>query len=973
MSRFRSVSEESSTVAACAVLPETRRDEDRAETALNTMSQGVSMFDAEKRLVYCNRPYREMFRLPDELAQPGTPFQAILESRAAAGLFAGDEPQAYVRDRLLVADGGQPATRFLHFNDGRIICVANRPLPEGGWVATHEDVTERQRVESETHHTRALVEARAEAETVAHDAEVLNARLREAVDVVPEGVALLDADDRFVLWNRGYADSFAARDAHLAVGMSFEAALRAGLDAGCYPSAVGREEAWLVARLARHATAHSVFEEQLCGDRWARIEERSIAGGGRVILQVDITELKRREASFRLLFECNPLPMWVYDRDDFRFLAVNDAAIGHYGYTRAEFLAMGVLDIRPRREREKARATIAAHHGIYYGDQTSIHCKADGTEMRILIYSQPLDYEGRTAALVAAVDVTERRRALEDLQRTKDILDAVVENVPVSIFLKDAVSLTYVFANRAAEEFNGLNRQDIIGRTAGDLLDSATATLIDLSDREVLRSRMPSVFAERMINTPRRGHKFAMTRSLPILSDKGDPRYILTLIADLSERQRAEAQIQYLARHDGLTGLPNRSAFLGHLEELLVLAETKERSFAILCMDIDRLKEINDLFGHSSGDLLVKEVASRLHSVVGEAFLARLDGDEFALIINRDMLPADIASLAEQFAAAVAAPFTIENNRVRISISIGIAMCPADGRDATSLLANVEAALCRAKLEGRGTIRFFEVFMDKRLRERRALHHDLRSALERDELVLFYQPQASASREIIGFEALLRWVHPMHGLVPPATFIPVAEESGLMPSIGAWVLERACREAASWSTPLKIAVNLSPMQFRQDDLAAIVQATLRESGLAASRLELEITEGVLIEDSIHATEILHRLKALGVEIAMDDFGTGYSSLSYLQSFPFDKIKIDRSFVANMETSTQSAAIIRAVIALGHSLHLPVAAEGVETEAQLAALVRESCDEMQGYFIGRPKPIEDYADYVLPPSVQQKRA
>jgi predicted signal transduction protein with EAL and GGDEF domain len=296
---------------------------------------------------------------------------------------------------------------------------------------------------------------------------------------------------------------------------------------------------------------------------------------------------------------------------------------------------------------------------------------------------------------------------------------------------------------------------------------------------------------------------------------------------------------------------------------------------------------------------------------------------------------------------------------MRIGVTIGIAIFPVDGSDATALIANADAALYRAKAEGRGTFRFFEANMDRRLRERRVLQQELRSAIERSELVMYYQPQARITGEVIGFEALVRWRHPQRGVVPPGTFIPLAEESGLIVSMGEWIMRAACREAASWPKPLQIAINLSPVQFRHGDLPGLVHTVLLETGLTPSRLELEITEGVLIGDFSRALSILRRLKSLGVRIAMDDFGTGYSSLSYLQSFPFDKIKIDQAFISNLERNPQSATIIRAVIGLARGLELPVVAEGVETKDQLAFLSKESCDEVQGFLIGKPLPIEEY--------------
>jgi diguanylate cyclase (GGDEF)-like protein len=431
-------------------------------------------------------------------------------------------------------------------------------------------------------------------------------------------------------------------------------------------------------------------------------------------------------------------------------------------------------------------------------------------------------------------------------------------------------------------------------------------------------------------------------------------------LRDLRERKQAESRIRHLALHDPLTDLPNRASFNERLAATLENAARTHESFAVLTVDLDRFKDVNDIFGHPVGDSTLREVSHRLQAAAGEAFLARLGGDEFSLIATGPQ-PATGETLADALQAAVADDIENNGHSLKIGLSVGVAIFPDDGTDAAALLTNADAALYRAKAEGRGSIRFFEPDMDQRLRERRALQHDLRSAVARGELVLWYQPQAIIGGKVIGFEALVRWQHPTRGLIVPGEFIPVAEESGLIVSIGEWVLREACREAASWERPLQIAVNLSPVQFRHGDLPALVHAVLRETGLPAQRLELEITESVLIGDFSRAVSILRRLKALGVRIAMDDFGTGYSSLSYLQSFPFDKIKIDRTFISNLESNLQSAAIVRAVISLGRGLDLPVLAEGVENSEQLAFLSREACNEVQGFLVGRPLPIREYAE------------
>jgi diguanylate cyclase (GGDEF)-like protein len=379
-------------------------------------------------------------------------------------------------------------------------------------------------------------------------------------------------------------------------------------------------------------------------------------------------------------------------------------------------------------------------------------------------------------------------------------------------------------------------------------------------------------------------------------------------------------------------------------------------------MDLDGFKKVNDVYGHTVGDSLLRHVADRLRAVADDAFIARLGGDEFTIIADNEERPS-VAKLTDRLLAAFADDFELDGHRLRQDLSIGVATYPADGTDAETLLNNADAALYRAKAEHPGSVQLFEAKMAARLRERAALQADLELAIEHSELRLHYQPQLKMTGEITAFEVLARWQSPKRGMVPPGEFIPIAEESSLILVIGEWVLREACREAASWKKPLRVAVNVSPIQFRHGDLPRLVHSVLFETGLAPNRLELEITEGVLIDDFSRAVSILRRLKSLGVQIALDDFGTGYSSLSYLHGFPFDKIKIDRTFISDLETNRHSIAIVRAVIELSRSLNIPILAEGVETQAQHAFLAQEGCDEVQGYLTGRPLAIADYAGVV----------
>jgi diguanylate cyclase (GGDEF)-like protein/PAS domain S-box-containing protein len=549
------------------------------------------------------------------------------------------------------------------------------------------------------------------------------------------------------------------------------------------------------------------------------------------------------------------------------------------------------------------------------------------------------------------------------LGRTQKFLDTIIENMPLSVAVKDVRDRCYVLINRTAEAIFGIERGNLIGREAHGLSDQEISqNLFPLADKALSTLDLQTI-GEHCVCTPHNVTRILTTKNLSIPDETGEQRYLLSLSEDITERKEAEARIEHMAHHDALTDLPNRLAFLGHLARSIDAAAASGESFAVLSIDLDRFKEVNDTFGHAVGDDLLRVLAQQLRALAGDAYLARLGGDEFTLITPIGDQPALAEALAGQLNAAVATDLDLNGQPLRVGLSIGVAIFPADGTDATTLLNNADAALYRAKAAGRGKTRFFEIEMDNRLRERRAIQRELSSAIERDEFRLYYQPLAKIDGQVIGFEALVRWHNPQRGMVSPATFIPVAEESGLIMKIGEWVLREACREAARWAHPLQIAVNLSPIQFRHGDLPGLVHSVLLETGLASTRLELEITEGVLVEDFARGLSILRRLKALGVRIAMDDFGTGYSSLSYLQAFPFDKIKIDQSFISNVKSNPQSAAIVRAVIGLAHGLDLPVLAEGVETKAQLEFLAAESCNEVQGYLMGRPHPILEYSELI----------
>ncbi|MGY8663084.1 EAL domain-containing protein [Bradyrhizobium sp. UFLA05-109] len=541
----------------------------------------------------------------------------------------------------------------------------------------------------------------------------------------------------------------------------------------------------------------------------------------------DVTALKRRDASFRLLFDNNPMPMWVFDAETKRFLSVNDAAVQHYGYDRDAFLRMSLPEIWPQDEWDSHSEALERVGDTYNSSRNWRHLRANGSEIEVLTFGRRVTFEGRDGYLVAVVDITERRKA--------------------------------------------------------------------------------------------------------------------------------EARIAYMAHHDGLTNLANREYFQDRLKQALDQAGGKR--VGVLCIDLDLFKTVNDSFGHPVGDRLLKQVAERLAIAIrGANLAARLGGDEFAVILAADVSPNEASACASLLIEMLSAPYDIDGLELVIGASIGIALSPGDGMTSEELMRNGDMALYRAKSDGGGVHRFFEKEMDLQAQRRRDMELDLRRAFANGEFELHYQPLVSiASDSISGFESLLRWRHPDKGMISPAEFIPVAEDIGLITQLGEWVLREACSEAVKWPRDIKVAVNLSPAQFRSRNLVQIVISALAQSGLAPKRLELEITESIFLAETDANLATLHQLRGLGVGISMDDFGTGYSSLSYLRSFPFDKIKIDRSFVKDLAERPDCVAIVRAISGLGRSLNITTTAEGVETEDQLDWLRAEGCNEVQGFLFSAARP------------------
>ena len=627
----------------------------------------------------------------------------------------------------------------------------------------------------------------------------------------------------------------------------------------------------------------------------------------------------------------------------------------------ASVMAAGAFAIA--REHERGRPLFAAAAmltvaiaGLHFTGMAAVHIEVDP---RIVVPDQGIS-SGWLALSVSAsallvlcigavgiaVDLRARRG---EADRLRDFADAAVEGL--AICENDVVT----DANRSFCQIAGRPLSALKGHAFTNLLSADTQALLLAATAE------ESVEGDIITLDGHAAPVSILKRSLT--GSDGRARTVFA-VRDLREQREAEHRIRFLAHHDPLTGLANRLTFSRALSDACDRARTVGGPVVVFCIDLDRFKNVNDLYGHFAGDEVLVEAARRMRDTLEDGdLLARLGGDEFAILCTRSDLPPE--TVAERVVEALSQDVTVAGgNRAVLGASVGFAVGPADGDDPERLMSNADIALYRAKYEGRGRFRRFEKAMDTQVRERHALAADLRGAIARHELKVHYQPQMKVSSiELVGFEALVRWQHPKRGLVPPSDFIPLAEESGQIVALGEWVLRTACAEAASWTNPLHIAVNLSPIQFQQPNLPDLVHDILIQTGLPAHRLELEVTESVIIKDMSRALGMLRRLKSLGVRIAMDDFGTGSSSLATLQAFPFDKIKIDRSFVSKVESHPQAAVIVRAVLGLGRNLGMSVVAEGVETQNQLRFLSAEACEEVQGYLLGRPEPIQTYASDV----------
>jgi diguanylate cyclase (GGDEF)-like protein len=789
-----------------------------------------------------------------------------------------------------------------------------------------------------------------------------------ALGTMSHGLCVFDAEDRVVLFNKRFLEIMRLSSDTVRAGMSQRAVFELGAARGHYTRAASQQR-WRECRDKRAHGKPFVLHHPLSGDTVVASHFRPITSGGWVAIYDDATadvqaghELERQIDGLRQAVSHMSQGLCLFDADE-RLVVCNEQYLRIYGFdpavVKAGITYREILDYAVKAGKHPNLDVDELYErciGVVRKGDSSSHQLRLGNGVVVETTFRQIVNGGWVAV---HEDITARLTQQDAMHERNLLLDATLENMAHGLCAYDR-DLRVIVANRRYLEIYGLSPDDA---RPGTGLRSLMQSSIDrgIHTSGLSAEQMFVDYKRRLIENkdPVLHRELADGRIIAVRHQPMANGGWVGTYEDITERCRTEAHIAKLARHDALTELPNRLMFREEMDTALARVGAQKEQMAVVCIDLDNFKTINDSLGHPVGDKLLQSVGARLRGAIADGnTIARLGGDEFA-ILHRVTDAEDAARLARRLIDAILEPVTIEGQEINTALSIGIAIAPVDGIDGDQLMRCADLALYRAKAEGRNTFRFYEPEMTARIQARRSLELDLRRALVAGEFSLAYQPQVSlATNELTGMEALMRWTHAERGPVSPVEFIPIAEETGLIVLFGEWALQQACAEAVRWPDPIKVAVNLSPVQLRNRGFVTTVTRTLASTGLPARRLELEITEAVLMQNDDVVVAMLHQLRSLGVRIAMDDFGTGYSSLNYLRSFPFDKIKIDRCFTSDSDRHRGGGAIIQAIATLGTSLGVETTAEGIETPDQLDLVRRAGCTEVQGYLISRPRAAAD---------------
>lgn len=838
----------------------------RYETAIDRISQGVCFFDGQQRLILGNRRYAEIYGLRIDDLPPGTSLREISERRASIGTC----PMA-VEDYLAWSDrvNSSPEAKNLtiELRDGRTIHIFHQPMPDGGWVATHEDITELKA-------KRAMANERIS--------------LQALIDWMPDSLWVKDAKSRFIIANKTTASEN-------------------GL--------AGPEE--LIGK-----TDFDLFTPELA-QHFFDIEQKILQSGQPLI---DMDE-SIRDASGKKSRSTTKLPLRDGQNEIFGVIGISRDVTEQ---KKADALRDGQAQIL------EMIALSAPLGEVLDQLMRLVESQLSGIFGSVLL----LDDDGHHLRHGAAPSLAEAYTKAIDGAR----IGPKVGSCGTAVYRREPVIVTDIMSDPLWEDFRGLVAAYGYRSCWSTPILSHQGAVLGVFAMYSLSVREPTVTETTLID-------------------------VTTRIAGIAiERKRAEDQIRFLAHHDALTSLPNRILLKDRLTQAILQTQRHNPWVSVVFIDLDNFKTINDSLGHTAGDELLKIVANRMVACIKATdTVVRLGGDEFViLLVDQPASPEEISATLDRIRTAIAEPIALDGRALYVTCSMGVATFPNDGADPEALLMNADTAMYKAKDAGRDNVQFYTAEMNTRVHEKLALQQEMRDGLARSEFILLYQPQVDLrTGRIFAVEALVRWRHPALGLLSPLKFVPLAEETGLIVPLGDWVLHEACRQNKAWQDaglpPVNVSVNVSARQFREKSLINRVVNALRESGMAARNLELEITEGLIMQDVDQAVATMEELQRLGVQLAIDDFGTGYSSLNALKTFPVARLKIDKSFIKNLASDDSDKAVAAAVISLGQKLHLRVIAEGVETAEQLAILRDNNCDEFQGYYFSKPMSFEDIAD------------